>query len=152
MPVSHQRSMPANTLVLAALLPVAWTLLASSAADAAVARPKPAPRAPKADPAAQARQQRTEAEAAKVAERVLAHAIVIDTHADTPQMMLDDGYDLADPNRPYMVSIHTLRTGHLAAEFRSICVVVDWPRDHLLHCAVVLIHVVAEPVATHSSD
>jgi len=144
--------MPANTLVLAALLPVAWTLLASSAADAAVARPKPAPRAPKADPAAQARQQRTEAEAAKVAERVLAHAIVIDTHADTPQMMLDDGYDLADPNSPYMVSIPKMRTGHLGAEFMSIWVDVDWPRDDLIHRAVDLIDVVDEQVASHSSD
>src|SRR5579864_1035169 len=151
MPVSHQRFMSANTLVLAALLPVAWTLLASSAADAAAARPKPAP-APKADPAAQARQQRTEAEAAKVAERVFSHAIVIDTHADTPQMMLDDGYDLADPNSPYMISIPKMRTGHLGAEFMSIWVDVDWPRDDLIHRALDLIDVVDEQVASHSSD
>src|SRR5215831_15870906 len=60
---------------------------------------------------------RTEAEARKVTERILARAIVIDTHADTPQMMLDEAYDLADPSSPYMVSIPKMRAGHLGGEF-----------------------------------
>ena len=55
-------------------------------------------------------------------DRVLDHAIIIDTHADTPQVMLDEGYDLADPASPYMISIPKMRAGHLGAEFFSIWV------------------------------
>ena len=33
----------------------------------------------------------------QVAARALDHAIIIDTHADTPQVMLDEGYDLSTP-------------------------------------------------------
>lgn len=151
MPIVHQRLMPANALALLALSPVAWTLLTSSAtATAARANPKPVPRASKAEPAPQTRKERSEAEASKVAERVLAHAIVIDTHADTPQMMLDDGYDLADPHSPYMISIPKMRTGRLGAEFMSIWVDVDWPHDDLIHRALDLIDVVDEQVARHS--
>jgi membrane dipeptidase len=94
--------------------------------------------------------QRTEAEADKVAQRVLERAIVVDTHADTPQMMLDENYDLADPASPYMVSIPKMRQGHLGAEFMSIWVDVDWPKDDLIHRALDLIDVVNSQVARHS--
>ena len=72
--------------------------------------------------------ERSDAEARQVADRVLQRAIIIDTHADTPQMMLDANYDLADPASPFMVSIPKARTGHLGAEFMSIWVDVDWPK------------------------
>jgi membrane dipeptidase len=94
--------------------------------------------------------QRSAAEARQIAEQVLQHAIVIDTHADTPQMMLDEGYDLADPASPYMISIPKMRKGHLGAEFFSIWVPVDWPRQDLVHRALDLIDVVNEQVARHS--
>ena len=71
--------------------------------------------------------QRPPADAEKTAERVLQQAIIIDTHADTPQMLLDEGYDLAQPDSPYMVSIPKMRQGHLGAEFFSIWVDVTWP-------------------------
>ena len=61
--------------------------------------------------------QRPPAEAEKTAEKVLLQAIIIDTHADTPQMMLDEGYDLAQPDSPFMVSIPKMRQGRLGAEF-----------------------------------
>ncbi len=96
--------------------------------------------------------ERTPAEAAKVADRALAKAIIIDTHADTPQMMLDENYDLADPASPYMISIPKARTGHLGAEFMSIWVDVDWPKDDLIHRALDLIDVVDNQVALHSRD
>ena len=95
---------------------------------------------------------RTAARAQAVAQRVLAHAIIIDTHADTPQMMLDQNYDLADPNSPYMLSIPKMRAGHLGAEFFSIWVDVDWPRRDLIHRALDLIDVVDSQVALHSDD
>ncbi len=93
--------------------------------------------------------ERSPAEAQKVAHQVLAHAIIIDTHADTPQMMLDEGYDLADPNSPYMISIPKMRQGHLGAEFMSIWVDTDWPREDLIHRALDLIDVVKNQVVSH---
>lgn len=94
--------------------------------------------------------ERSDAEARKVADRVLQRAISIDTHADTPQMMLDENYDLADPASPFMVSIPKARTGHLGAEFMSIWVDVDWPKDDLIHRALDLIDAVDEQTARHS--
>ncbi len=94
--------------------------------------------------------ERTPAEAQETARRVLADAIVIDTHADTPQPMLDEGYDLADPSSPYMISIPKMRAGHVGAEFFSIWVDVKWPANDLIHRALDLIDVVYEQVARHS--
>ena len=94
--------------------------------------------------------QRPPAEAEKTAERVLLQAIIIDTHADTPQMMLDEGYDLAQPDSPFMISIPKMRQGHLGAEFFSIWVDVTWPKQDLIHRALDLIDVVDEQVGRHS--
>jgi membrane dipeptidase len=65
-------------------------------------------------------------------------------------MMLDEGYDLAQPESPYMVSIPKMRQGHLGAEFFSIWVDVTWPKQDLIHRALDLIDVVNEQVARHS--
>ena len=104
-----------------------------------------------ASPAKQAKD-RSIADARKVAQRVLDRAIVIDTHTDTPQMMLDENYDLGDPASPYMVSIPKMRAGHLDAEFFSIWVDTDWPKQDLIHRALDLVDVVNERVARHSAD
>jgi len=90
------------------------------------------------------------ADAEKTAEKVLQQAILIDTHADTPQMILDEGYDLAQPDSPFMLSIPKMRQGHLGAEFFSIWVDVTWPKQDLIHRALELIDVVNEQVARHS--
>jgi len=94
--------------------------------------------------------ERTRAEAEKVTARVLEHAIVIDTHEDTPQPLLEAGYDLADPASPYMVSIPKMRQGHVGAAFFSIWVDVKWPQGGLIQRALDLIDVVDEQVARHS--
>ena len=94
--------------------------------------------------------QRPPAEAEKTAEKVLLQAIIIDTHADTPQMMLDEGYDLAQPDSPFMISVPKMRQGHLGAEFFSIWVDVGWPKQELIHRALDLIDVVYEQVGRHS--
>ena len=94
--------------------------------------------------------QRPPAEAERTAERILQQAIIIDTHADTPQMMLDGGYDLAQPDSPFMVSIPKMRQGHLGAEFFAIWVDVTWPKQDLIHRALDLIDVVDEQVGRHS--
>jgi membrane dipeptidase len=95
--------------------------------------------------------QRPPAEAEKIAEHVLQQAIIIDTHADTPQLLLDEGYDLDQADSPYMVSIPKMRQGHLGAEFFSIWVDVGWPKDDLIHHALDLIDVVDEQTARHAS-
>jgi membrane dipeptidase len=94
--------------------------------------------------------QRTRVEAEKIAAKVLEQAILIDTHADTPQMMLDEGYDLADPDSPFMISIPKMRAGHLGAEFFAIWVDVTWPQQDLIHRALDLIDVTYEQVARHA--
>jgi membrane dipeptidase len=94
--------------------------------------------------------QRPPTEAEKTAEKVPLEAIVIDTHADTPQMMLDEDYDLAQPDSPFMVSIPKMQQGHLGAEFFSIWVDVNWPKQDLIHRALDLIDVVYEQAARHS--
>ena len=93
--------------------------------------------------------ERTRAEAEDVARRVLERAIVIDTHEDTPQMILDEGYDLADANSPFMVSIPKMRAGRLGAAFFSIWVDVRWPPNDLIHRGIDLIDAVQEQVARH---
>jgi len=65
-------------------------------------------------------------------------------------MMLDEGYDLAQVNSPYMVSIPKMRQGHLGAEFFSIWVQVGWAKQDLIHRALDLIDVVYEQVGRHS--
>lgn len=95
---------------------------------------------------------RTSAQVEALTERVLRQAILIDTHADTPQFLLDSGYDLADPSSPYQISIPKARRGHLGAEFFSIWVPVDWPRQDLAHRALDLMDAVDAQVARHRSD
>jgi len=93
--------------------------------------------------------QRNAAEAEAVARRVLERAIIIDTHVDTPQMMLDQGYDLADPTSPYMISIPKMRAGHFDGVFFSIWVETAWPRQDLIRRAIDLIDIVYEQLARH---
>src|SRR3990172_5549369 len=66
--------------------------------------------------------ERAPAEVQRVTQRVLDRAILVDTHADTPQMMLDEGYDLADPGSVGKISIRKMREGGLDAVFFSIWV------------------------------
>ncbi len=94
--------------------------------------------------------ERSPAEAEKIAQQVLAHAIILDTHADTPQMMLDESYDLADPNSPYMISISKMRQAHMGGEFMSIWVDTDWPKQDLIHRALDLMDAVENQVTRHS--
>ncbi|HYL16718.1 MAG TPA: dipeptidase [Terriglobales bacterium] len=51
-------------------------------------------------------------------------AIVVDTHADTPQRFLDRGFDIGstDPNDKGQISLEKARAGNLGAEFFSIWV------------------------------
>ena len=94
--------------------------------------------------------ERSPAEAEKVAQQVLARAIIVDTHEDTSDRMFARGYDLADPGSPLMVNIPKMRAGHLGAAFFSIYVSAHRPSGDFLHGAIDLIDVVYEQVGKHS--
>jgi membrane dipeptidase len=94
--------------------------------------------------------QRPPADSDATALKVLLQAIIIDTHADTPQMMLDEGYDLGQLDSPFMISIPKMRQGHLGAEFFSLWVNVTWPKQDLIHRALDLTDAVYEQVERHS--
>jgi len=57
-----------------------------------------------------------------VAARLQKSAIVIDTHADTPQRFVDEQFDLADPLNGGNLNLESVHAGHLSAEFFSIWV------------------------------
>jgi membrane dipeptidase len=96
--------------------------------------------------------ERTRVEADKFAARVLLRAVLIDTHADTPLMMLDEGYDLADPDSPFMISIPKMREGHLGAEFFAIWVSTQAPPQDVIRRALDLIDVVDDQVTRHPDE
>jgi membrane dipeptidase len=60
-------------------------------------------------------------------------AIVIDTHADTPQRFLDEHWNFTDPLNGGMLNYDTARLGNLAAQFFAIW--VD-PTHHPVHTHV----------------
>jgi membrane dipeptidase len=93
--------------------------------------------------------ERSPAEAERIAERVLERAIIIDTHADTPQMILDENYNLADPESPFMISIPKMQTGRLGAEFFSIWVETNWPRGDVIRRSLALIEAVYGQIERH---
>ena len=51
-----------------------------------------------------------------------ASAIVIDTHADTPQRFVDEQWNFSDPLNGGMINLESARLGNLAAEFFAIWV------------------------------
>jgi membrane dipeptidase len=49
-------------------------------------------------------------------------SLVIDTHADTPQRFLDEGWSFSDPIGPGMISLDAAKAGGLDAEFFAVWV------------------------------
>ncbi len=78
-------------------------------------------------------------------------AIVVDTHADTPQRFLDEGFDIGstDPNDAGHVSLDKARRGNLGAEFFSIWVDPETNQGHFAHHTLDLIDTVYEQAARH---
>ena len=77
-------------------------------------------------------------------------AIVIDTHADTTQRMLDEGYDLAEPLKGGYVNFESARKGNLGAEFFSIWVdPAAYPNGHEARRTLELIDAVYQQAAKH---
>ena len=78
-------------------------------------------------------------------------AIVIDTHADTPQRFLDEGFDIGstDPNNIGHISLDKARHGNLGAEFFSIWVDPETNQGHFAQHTFDLIDSVYEQAAHH---
>jgi membrane dipeptidase len=79
-------------------------------------------------------------------------ALVIDTHADTPQRFLDGNYDIGstDPNDVGHISLEKASTGNLAAEFFSIWVEPKSNEGHFARHTFDLIDSVYEQAARHT--
>ncbi|HKO17930.1 MAG TPA: dipeptidase, partial [Acidobacteriaceae bacterium] len=78
-----------------------------------------------------------------------ASALVIDTHADTPQRFADESWDFTGPLGRGMLNLETARQGNLAAEFFAI-----WPeptiwRGRFAHRTLTLIDSVHQQVRRH---
>src|SRR6202166_993883 len=78
-------------------------------------------------------------------------AIVIDTHADTPQRCLDEGFDMGstDPGDVGHMSLDKARRGNLGAEFFSIWVDPETNQGHFAQHTFDLIDAVYEQAARH---
>src|SRR5438270_14091324 len=78
-------------------------------------------------------------------------AIVIDTHADTPQRFLDENYDIGntDPKDPGHISLDKARAGNLGAEFFSIWADPTTIQGHFAQHTFDLIDSVYEQAAHH---
>jgi membrane dipeptidase len=78
-------------------------------------------------------------------------AIVIDTHADTPQRFLDEGFDIGstDPNDYGHISLDKAKAGNLGAEFFSIWVDPATNMGHFARHTLDLIDSVYEQAARH---
>jgi len=77
--------------------------------------------------------------------------IVVDTHADTPQRFLDEGFDIGstDPNDIGHLSLDKARRGNLGAEFFSIWVDPETNQGHFARHTFDLIDSVYEQAARH---
>jgi membrane dipeptidase len=78
-------------------------------------------------------------------------AMVIDTHADTPQRFLDEGFDIGstDPSDIGHISLDKARRGNLGAEFFSIWVEPETNQGHFARHTFDLIDSVYEQAARH---
>jgi membrane dipeptidase len=84
--------------------------------------------------------------------QIHASALVIDSHADTPQRFVDEGWNFTDPLGPGHLNLESARRGNLAAEFFAI-----WPeptawRGRFAHRTLALIDGVLEQVRRHPSE
>jgi len=78
-------------------------------------------------------------------------ALVVDTHADTPQRFLDENFDMGstDPNDHGHISLAKAKAGNLGAEFFSIWVDPKTNQGHFARHTFDLIDSVYEQAARH---
>ncbi len=85
------------------------------------------------------------------AQKIHDSALVIDTHADTPQRFLDEGFDIGstDPKDTGHLSLSKARRGNLGAEFFSIWVDPETNQGRFARHTFDLIDSVYEQAARH---
>src|SRR6266403_1406631 len=78
-------------------------------------------------------------------------ALIVDSHADTPQRFLDENYDIGstDPKDHGHVSLDKAKAGNLGAEFFSIWVEPETNQGHFARHTLDLIDSVYEQAARH---
>ena len=76
-------------------------------------------------------------------------ALVIDTHADTPQRFVDEHFDLGDPLQGGQLNLESARKGNLGAEFFSIWVDPAQYKGQYAGRTFALIDSVKQQVARH---
>ncbi|HEY5330235.1 MAG TPA: dipeptidase [Acidobacteriaceae bacterium] len=85
--------------------------------------------------------------------QVHAAAIVIDTHADTPQRFVDEGWDFTAPLKSKtgdgMLNLETARAGNLAAEFFAAWVEPSAWQGRFAHRTLQLIDGIYEQIRKH---
>lgn len=82
-------------------------------------------------------------------EQVHRQALVIDTHADTPQRFLDENFDLASPLNGGHLNLDSAKRGNLGAEFFSIWVDPEKYKGQYAHRTLSLIDAVYQQAAKH---
>ena len=87
---------------------------------------------------------------AEAVQAVHRSALIIDTHADTPQRFLDEHFDLCDPLHGGDFNLETARKGNLGAEFFSIWVDPVRFKGQYAHRTLELIDAVKQQAAKHS--
>lgn len=93
----------------------------------------------------------SEAGVSAKARQVHDSALIVDTHADTPQRFLDEGFDIGstDPNDIGHISLDKARRGNLGAEFFSIWVDPQTNQGNYAKHSFDLIDSVYEQAAHH---
>ncbi|HUJ39790.1 MAG TPA: dipeptidase [Candidatus Acidoferrales bacterium] len=86
------------------------------------------------------------------ARAILARAIVVDTHDDTPQRMLWENFDLAHRDKEGNIDIPRMREGDLNAIFMSIWTPGTIPATDAVSRALRMIDMVREQVKKHPQD
>ena len=86
---------------------------------------------------------------ALTAAQVQKSAIVIDTHADTPQRFVGEHFDLADPLNGGNLNLDSIHKGNLGAEFFSIWVEPTFYKGQYARRTLELIDSVKHQVAKH---
>lgn len=93
----------------------------------------------------------SEAAISPQARKIHDSGLVIDTHADTPQRFLDEGFDIGstDPNDIGHISLDKARRGNLGAEFFSIWADPETSQGHFARHTFDLIDSVYDQAARH---
>jgi membrane dipeptidase len=83
---------------------------------------------------------------------VHASALVIDSHADTPQRILDEQFDLADARGRGDWNLETARTGNLGAQFFAIWAEPQRFKGRYAQRTLDLIDALKDQIARHASQ